>query len=96
MLQDMFKKRVLTLVLLLGQIFTADLLLAAEPGGPDLSLDQLLQAEVKSAAQISRQVSDAPSVVYVVTAEDIRAFGYQTLADVLYSLPGLYKTYDYR
>jgi len=96
MLHDMNKKRALTVALLLGQIFFPDLLLAAEPGGPDLSLDQLLQTEVMSAAQISRQVSDAPSVVYVVTAEDIRAFGYQTLADVLYSLPGLYKTYDYR
>jgi outer membrane receptor protein involved in Fe transport len=62
-----------------------------------MSLDQLLDAEVVYAA--SRRIQtlrEAPSAVSVVTAAEIRAHGYRTIADVLRSLPSFYVTEDRR
>jgi iron complex outermembrane receptor protein len=71
---------------------------SAEGGnGGDLTglpFEQLLGMEVVTAAKIARQVSDEPSAVSVVTADDIRAYGYRSLADILNSMRGLYTTYD--
>jgi outer membrane receptor protein involved in Fe transport len=67
---------------------------------PDLtgmSLDDLVETEVVYAA--SRRIQslrEAPSAVSVVTAAEIRAHGYRTLADVLRSLPSFYVTEDRR
>jgi outer membrane receptor for ferrienterochelin and colicins len=61
----------------------------------DLSLQQLLAAEVVStASKFPQEVREAPAAITVVTAEDIRRFGHRTLADVLRSVRGLYTTYD--
>ena len=62
----------------------------------DLTLEQLTQQEVIWASKIARQVSDSPSAVAIVTAADIRAYGYRTLADVINSMRGLYTTNDRR
>jgi iron complex outermembrane receptor protein len=62
----------------------------------DLSLEQLMQREVVWASKIAQQISDSPSAVAIVTAADIRAYGYRTLADVINSMRGLYTTYDRR
>lgn len=59
-----------------------------------LSLEQLLDVEVSSASKFPQKVSDAPSAVSIVTAADIKAYGYRTLADVLQSIRGLYITND--
>lgn len=59
-----------------------------------LSLEQLLELEVVTASKIARQVSDAPSAVSVVTADDIKAYGYRTLAEILNSMRGLNITND--
>ncbi len=67
-----------------------------EAGLADLPLEQLLQQEVVSASRLAQQVSDSPSAVAIVTAADIRAYGYRTLADVINSMRGLYTTYDHR
>ena len=72
---------------------------AAGPAGsgPDLSglpLEQLLTLEVYSASKFVQKASQAPSTVSVVTAADIKAFGWRTLADVLRSVRGLYVGYD--
>jgi iron complex outermembrane receptor protein len=73
---------------------------AQDQDTPDLttmSLDQLLEAEVVYAA--SRRIQtlrEAPSAVSVVTAAEIRAHGYRTVADVLRSLPSFYVTEDRR
>ena len=61
------------------------------------SLEQLMQMEVEkvvTASRFSQQVTEAPASMSVITGDDIRKYGYRTLADVLRSVPGLYLTYD--
>lgn len=68
----------------------------AQPG-PDLNalpLEQLLNLEVVTASKIPQKISEAPSSVSVITAEDIRQRGYRTLSDVLQSVPGVTVSYD--
>ena len=62
----------------------------------DATFEELDQREVVSASRMARQISDSPSAVAIVTAADIRAYGYRTLADVINSMRGLYTTYDHR
>lgn len=59
-----------------------------------LPLDQLLTVEIVTASKFPQKVSEAPSSVSVVTADDIRAFGYRTLADILRGMRGVYVSYD--
>lgn len=56
--------------------------------------EQLLETDVIGAAQFSQQLTDAPSAVSVVTAEEIRRFGYRTLAEILNSMRGLHISFD--
>lgn len=60
----------------------------------EIPFERLLNTKLQRASTIARQVSDAPSAVSIVTAEDIRAHGFRTLADVINSMRGLYTTYD--
>ena len=59
-----------------------------------LSLEQLLNLEVYSASKFVQKVSEAPSAVSIITAADIKAYGYRTLADILKSIRGVYVTND--
>jgi iron complex outermembrane receptor protein len=59
-----------------------------------LPIEQLLALEVYSASRFVQKRSEAPSAVSVVTAADIRAYGWRTLADILRSMRGLYVTGD--
>jgi iron complex outermembrane receptor protein len=60
----------------------------------DLPFEALLQREVVSADRLARQISDAASAVSIVTAEDIRDFGYRSLSDILDSMRGLSMAHD--
>jgi outer membrane receptor protein involved in Fe transport len=60
----------------------------------DIPFEQLVQTEVETSSRIARQVSDALSAVTIVTAEEIKAYGFRTLADVINSMRGQYTTYD--
>ncbi|RJF97820.1 TonB-dependent receptor plug domain-containing protein [Noviherbaspirillum saxi] len=61
---------------------------------PALPIERLLTLEVYSASKFSQKITEAPSAVSVVTAADIKAYGWRTLADILRSMRGLYLNYD--
>lgn len=70
---------------------------AAQEASPDLTavpLEQLMSMEVFSASRFSQRASEAPSSVTVITAADIRTYGWRTLADALRSIRGLHVNYD--
>lgn len=59
-----------------------------------LSLEQLVNTEVMTATRFARSISDAPSAVSVITADDIRLYGFQTLGQILDHMRGLYLSYS--
>ncbi|MFM8330253.1 MAG: TonB-dependent receptor plug domain-containing protein [Candidatus Methylumidiphilus sp.] len=60
----------------------------------ELPLENLLNLEIYSASKFSQKKSDAPAAVTVITAQDIRDYGYRTLASILESVRGVYTSYD--
>lgn len=54
-----------------------------------LPLDSLLDVEVSGASKFSQPVRSAPSSVTVISAADIRALGFRSLAEVLRTVRGL-------
>lgn len=60
----------------------------------DIPFESLIQTEIITASKVGQQISNAPSAVSTVTAEDIRRFGYRSLADIINSMRGLYTTND--
>ncbi|WP_316675872.1 TonB-dependent receptor plug domain-containing protein [Ralstonia chuxiongensis] len=60
-----------------------------------LPIEQLMQVQVVTgASKYAQAANEAPARVSVITAADIKAYGWRTLADILGSLPGLYTNYD--
>ncbi|MBI2834125.1 MAG: TonB-dependent receptor [Acidobacteria bacterium] len=61
----------------------------------ELNLEELADVEVVYAASRYNQlISEAPSSITIITAEEIRRSGYRTLADALRNVTGFYTTYD--
>jgi iron complex outermembrane receptor protein len=59
--------------------------------------EQALFANIPSVYSASRHeqpVTQAPSSVSIVTEDDIKKYGYRTLADIVSSLKGMYTSYD--
>lgn len=54
------------------------------------SMDELMMAKVKISTNTEQALSKAPSVVSVITAEDIKATGATNLTEILQSVPGVY------
>jgi len=62
-----------------------------------LNLTELMQVEVPTvygASKHDQKITEAPSAVTIVTAEDIKLHGYRTLADILRNVRGFYVTSD--
>ena len=72
----------------------APVALAAQTDLTQLSIEELLTVEVYSASKFVQKSTEAPASVSIVTAEDIRIYGYRNLTDILRSVRGLYITYD--
>ena len=73
---------------------------AAQPPQQDLSqlsLDELMNVKVDvvyGASKFQQKVTEAPASVMIITADQIRKYGYRTLSDLLESVPGFYVTND--
>jgi len=69
----------------------------AQSSLPDLSLEDLMKldgGQVYGASERLQPVTEAPSSVSFITAEEIARFGYRTLADILQGVRGMYVTND--
>jgi len=62
----------------------------------EMPLEELAEQSftVSGASKYEQKTSEAPASVTIVTADEIRKYGYKTLADVLESVPGMFITYD--
>jgi outer membrane receptor for ferrienterochelin and colicins len=65
----------------------------ATSAGKEIILFQDIPS-VYGASKYEQKVTEAPSVVTIVTADEIRKYGYRTLADILQSVTGFYVTND--
>jgi outer membrane receptor for ferrienterochelin and colicins len=74
------------------------LLHATEPAALNkLSIEQLMDLEVDTvygASRYDQKVTDAPSSISIVTSDEIKKYGYRTLADILKSVRGFFITND--
>jgi iron complex outermembrane receptor protein len=59
-----------------------------------LSLEQLLDVPIIGASKYEQKQGKVAAAVSVITRNEIKAFGWRTLADALASLPGIHTTYD--
>jgi outer membrane receptor for ferrienterochelin and colicins len=69
----------------------------AQASLPDLSLEDLMKldaGQVFGASQRLQPATEAPAAVSFITAEEIRRYGYRTLADILRAVRGMYVTDD--
>jgi outer membrane receptor for ferrienterochelin and colicins len=82
-------------LLLQNPAFAGDELSLAEPS---LSkADELLFQDIPSvysASKYEQKVTKAPASISIVTADDIKKYGYRTFGEILSSLKGFYHTYD--
>lgn len=60
----------------------------------ELSIAQLLNVEVYSTSKFVQKTTSASAAVTIITAADIKSYGYRTLADILASARGLLVTYQ--
>jgi outer membrane receptor for ferrienterochelin and colicin len=73
---------------------------AEEEGGgtksdlAEMSIEDLMNVEVYGASKFQQKLSEAPSSVTIVTADEIKKYGYRNLADVLRSVRGFVITND--
>ncbi len=72
---------------------------SAEPDASDsalelFSLESQLEVQVVSTTKTELRTAQTPGVVTVVSREEISARGYDSLAQILRSVPGLYDVYD--
>ena len=60
-----------------------------------LSLEELMKIKIRTAGKTEQKIADIPASVVLITREDIEAYGYRTLAEILENIPGLYVIDDY-
>jgi len=69
----------------------------AKPHLPDLNIEDLMGVGIQrvfGASERLQPVTEAPASVTIITAEDIRRYGYRTLGEILGGVRGFYVTND--
>ncbi len=61
----------------------------------DMSLEQLINLEISSAAKHPEKVADIPASVYIIPRQDIEQAGHQSLTEILRAVPGVYHLDSY-
>jgi outer membrane receptor protein involved in Fe transport len=56
----------------------------------DISLEDLLNVEITTAGKRAEKIGDIPASVVLITREEIERYGYQSLAEILENVSGLY------
>jgi len=59
-----------------------------------MSLEQLLDVTIIGASKYEQRQDAVAAAVSVITRDEIKAFGWRTVSEILASLPGIYTTYD--
>src|SRR5207248_3129476 len=76
---------------------------AAEPPPPksidltEMPLEDLMKLDVPkvyAASKVEQKTTEAPSSITIVTADEVKKYGYRTLADLLQSAQGFNVSYD--
>ena len=60
----------------------------------ELTLEEMLDVQVQGASRFQQSLSEAPAAVHVISAQEIRRYGYRNLGEALESAPGVYVTED--
>ncbi|HBI15527.1 MAG TPA: TonB-dependent receptor [Desulfobulbaceae bacterium] len=63
----------------------------------DMTIEELMEVRIKpvtGASKYEQKTTEAPASVSIITADDIRKYGYRTFAEILQSVRGLYANYD--
>jgi len=79
--------------------FAADPSLASDKPADlaEMPLEALMDIQlpkVYAASKLEQKTTEAPSSITIITSDEIKKFGYRTLADVLQSAPGFNVSYD--
>ncbi len=87
------RRLILTVILLglSGQVTADD---SSPEDLTNLSIEELMKVEVISASRLGQNPSQAPSSLSVLTAGDIRTFGWRTLSEALNAMRGLFTGND--
>lgn len=67
---------------------------ALHAAAEDLPLDRLLSTEISTASKYAQTMAHAAASVTIISSEEIRRYGWQTLADVMQTVRGFYGSYD--
>lgn len=87
-----------SLSIISASLFFSSFLIADDQRSVDatsIAFEELLQTEYIPASHIANQINNAASAVSIVTAQDIKDYGYRTLGDILGSMRGLHTFEDY-
>jgi outer membrane cobalamin receptor len=56
----------------------------------DLSFEELMQVEIRSAGKREERIRDIPASVTIITRDDIARYGWRTLEELLSNVPGFF------
>jgi len=72
-----------------SEVFAAKQPAEAQQGFFDMSIEELMNVEVTLASKSEQRMFDTAAAVYVITAEDIRRSGRQSIPEILRMVPGV-------